>query len=302
MKVLIVGLGSIAKKHIKALREINPSVELFALRSQKFSEEIDGITNLYDWSDVASDTSFIIISNPTHNHFETIKEAAKLGIPLFIEKPPFQSMKGAEKLADTLKKDGIKTYTAFNMRFLPILKWLKNELIDKRVLEVQIYCGSYLPDWRPGYDYREIYSSKKEMGGGAHLDLIHEIDYALWIFGIPEKVKNTLLTISDLDINSIDCAHYFLQYKNKIVTILLNYYRRNPKRTIEIVMANDEWSVDLLKGTVKNHLGEILYKSDVTIMDTYKLQLNYFINSLESGKVLMNSLNESINTLKICTE
>ncbi len=300
MKVLIIGLGSIGNKHVKALREIDSEIEIVALRSDKNADTVEGIKNIYGWDEIDSDLTFVIISNPTHKHYETLLKASEIEVPIFLEKPPFHTLEGVEMLASKLKNKSIKIYTAFNMRFLPIIAWLKNALVGKRVLEVQIYCGSYLPDWRPGRDYKRIYSSNKEMGGGVHLDLIHEIDYAKWIFGEPKEVRKSLSTISDLKIDSIDCAHYFFQYENTIVTILLNYYRRTPKRTMEIVLSEDEWYVDLLNGTIKNSIGEIIFQSDVSIQDTYKRQLEYFINAINTDKKLMNNLDESIETLKIC--
>ena len=39
MRVLVVGLGSIAEKHIYVLREINPKIELYALRSSVNSKK-----------------------------------------------------------------------------------------------------------------------------------------------------------------------------------------------------------------------------------------------------------------------
>ena len=51
MKVLIVGLGSIAKKHIAALFSINKDVKVYALRSNSNKNNVDGVANIYDLSD-----------------------------------------------------------------------------------------------------------------------------------------------------------------------------------------------------------------------------------------------------------
>jgi predicted dehydrogenase len=300
MKVLIIGLGSIARKHIKAIFELEPNANLVALRSEKISGNVSGVENIYRWEDVDDDINFIIISNPTNHHFQTIKKASKFGVPLFIEKPPFDSLDGAKELIDHIEKNNIKTYTAFNMRFLPVLQWVKENIRNKRVIEVQLYCGSYLPEWRPGRNYRNIYSSIKEMGGGVHLDLIHELDYAKWIFGEPDNVTSSLQKISDLEINSIDCAHYVFHYKKKIVTILLNYYRREKKRTLEIVMEDDIWNVDLINGTVIDSKGDKKYHSEVTIADTYLFQMDYFLRKINSNEGVMNDLRESTKTLTYC--
>lgn len=300
MKVLIVGLGSIARKHVKALLELKPDTEIFALRSKKPSPDEPGVKNLYRWDEVNKDIRFIMICNPTSLHHQAIKEASTFHVPLFIEKPPFHKTEGMEELILTLENQQIITYTAFNMRFHPVIEWLKLHVSQKRVIEVRVYCGSYLPDWRPGRDYRTIYSAINDMGGGVHLDLIHELDYTRWLFGDPVESFSSLSKVSDLDIDSVDCAHYWLKYESMVVSVLLNYYRRDTTRTIEIVFDDTTWLVNLIDGTVKNEAGELLLKTDINMADTYRKQLAYFIGRIESGNDLMNNLTESFKTLKIC--
>lgn len=52
MNVLIVGLGSIARKHIAALRSLEPEVQIYALRSTRFSNSVDGVTDLFSMKEV----------------------------------------------------------------------------------------------------------------------------------------------------------------------------------------------------------------------------------------------------------
>lgn len=298
MKVLIIGLGSIAKKHIKAIRKFRPNSEIWALRSHENAAKIKNIYNIFSWQEVPDDLDFILISNPTSEHFQTINKALKYRVPLFIEKPPLMSLEGAEKLLELVKKEKIRTYTAFNFRFHPVLIWLKDILKEKNVLEVQAYCGSYLPDWRPGQDYRNNYSAKKKMGGGVHLDLIHEMDYICWIFASPLQVSGYQRKVSPLEIDSVDYAHYYLFYNQMSCTITLNYFRRDPKRQIEIVMENESWVVDLLANKVTNSKGEVIFQSNEPVSATYSSQMRYFIETLESGQGFNNDLTESVQTLQ----
>ena len=66
-------------------------------------------------------------------------------------------------------------------------KIFKNNVDLNDVISTRIICSSYLPNGENA-DY-VIYSSKR-MGGGVSLDLIHEIDYILYLFGKPEKIVN----------------------------------------------------------------------------------------------------------------
>ena len=300
MKILIVGLGSIAQKHVNALRQIKPDIELIALRTGDIKPSLPGISNIYHLDEVSHDVAFAIISNPTSKHLGTIRELTSLKIPLFIEKPPLATLDGASEVVEYLNREGVITYTAFNFRFHPILQWLKENIKDKRVIEVQAYCGSYLPNWRPNVDYRKVYSSKKELGGGVHLDLIHELDYITWLFGKPLAVQGYTAKVSDLEIDSPDVAHYWLQYAAMNASIILNYYRKDSKRSLEVVLDDVTWYVDLINYRVTDSSGNVLFEAVPDVLNTYVSQMRYFISCLETGEKPMNDLSESIETLKLC--
>ncbi|AHM58423.1 oxidoreductase domain-containing protein [Flammeovirgaceae bacterium 311] len=299
MRVLIVGLGSIAQKHIHALRKIEPDIQLVALRTGKSKNNLAGVTNIYHIAELEQKFDFAIISNPSTKHLESIKDLMFLKIPLFIEKPPLASLEGAGELVAAIEKEQIITYTAFNLRFHPVLQWVRNNIADKRVLEVQAYCGSYLPKWRPQADYRNVYSAKKELGGGVHLDLIHELDYVSWIFGRPQSVQGYISKVSDLEIDVPDVAHYWLQYEKMVASIILNYYRRDSKRTLEIVFEDLTWTVDLINNKVCDASGSILFEALPSVLHTYEEQMLYFINCLKSGSKPMNSIDEALHTLEM---
>lgn len=301
MKVAIIGLGSIATKHIHALKVIDKNVEIFALRSQQNANNVEGIQNIAKLSDV-KDLEFVIISNPTIFHYETVKMVAEYGLPMMIEKPAFYDWNGVGEIQQFINENKIFTYVACNLRFHPCLQFLKQKLSEKpQVNEVNIYCGSYLPDWRPNRDYKEVYSAKKELGGGVHLDLFHEIDYACWIFGFPLQWNTYTSSNSTLGINAPDYANYLLNYNNFNINIVLNYYRKKPRRVIEILFENETWEIDLLKNTILNDTEEVIFDaSKFTIMETYVEQMQYFIKELSSSRAGMNDINETIQILKIC--
>ena len=302
MNILIVGLGSIAKKHIAAIRELAPETSIFALRSSKSSQDIDGIENLYSLEDINIRFDFAIISNPTSKHAETINELIGLEIPLFIEKPLFGDL-GHEDLREKVNSAGMLTYVACNLRFLESIRFLHDYIKahpEKRVNEVNVYCGSYLPDWRPGTDYRKCYSAIPELGGGVNIDLIHDIDYIYWIFGRPEESISICRNVSSLGIRAVDYANYVLLYPGFTASIVLNYYRRDYKRTIEVVFENGTWLVDLKKNIITDEDSTVIFKGKNTPLDTYKSQMAYFLDLIHEGKRAENSINEAYEVLKIC--
>ncbi len=302
MKILIIGLGSIGKKHVDGILNLYSDAEIYALRTSYSSELYKSVINIYSKNEIPSDVDFIIISNITSSHEDTILDMLDLACPLFIEKPVISDLKNSDKINYLLAKSGVKTYVACNMRFHPSIEFIKNyiETNSIRINEVNIYSGSFLPDWRPGKDFRNIYSANKGMGGGVHLDLIHEIDYCCWIFGFPKSFKSMQLNKSSLEIDSIDSARYLLEYSDFSAGISLNYYRRDAKRQIEIVTDIDTIEVDLLKNKVTSSLSnKVLFQGDFNIIETYTNQVNYFINHLHSMNGPMNNFENAIKVLKI---
>jgi predicted dehydrogenase len=303
MNILIIGLGSIARKHIRALQSLKVDASIYALRSSLHSTIEDGLINIYDLHNCSVVFDFAIISNPTHLHYEYIENLAHRGIPLFIEKPAIHSLSNADKLVQFIEDKKTVTYVACNLRFHPCIAFLKNKINTEvlRVNELNVYCGSYLPDWRPGKDFRTIYSANARMGGGVHLDLFHELDYTTWLFGLPNKSKSVLRNSSSIEIDAVDYANYALEYDSFTASIILNYYRKKPKREIEVVLEEDTWTVDLIKNEIKSDTGAYLFQAiDFNVKDTYLFQLSYFIDCLKSEQVPMNSLKESVEILKIC--
>ncbi len=299
MRVLIVGLGSIAKKHIAALYQIDPSVELFALRSNKEAKSWNGITSLYDWNELnAYQFDFAIISNPTSEHIPAIRQLLPHRIPLFIEKP-LQSEIVQDCLISEVKEAGIITYIGCNLRFHECLLQVPSLITNHRVNEVNAYCGSYLPDWRPQVDYHTVYSANPEMGGGVHLDLIHELDYIYWLFGYPEGMRKIFSHKSSLEICACDYANYLLEYPQYNINIILNYYRRDYKRTLEIVCEDATYNIDLANNTIAVN-GKLIFSSDKRIIDTYFPQMKYFIDCVQNHQHSFNSIEDANNVLKIC--
>mgnify|MGYP006073365641 CR=1 FL=1 len=299
MKVLIIGLGSIAKKHINALYKINNQTVIYALRSNKDADQYLNVINIFDFDQTKNlSLDFVIISSPTNFHLDDIERCLALNTPLLIEKPAFDSL----EVGDILKKAScIKNYIGCNLRFLDCLIFVKELLeLNKYIInEVNVYFGSYLPEWRPNTDYKVGYSANKEKGGGVHLDLIHELDYLTWIFGQPKHSSKILRSKSNLEINSIDYANYNLIYENFVANVILNYYRRDAKREFEIVLDEFTLIVNLNNNEVLKN-GVSIFKSEQTIIDTYTDQMNYFIEN-KSHKMI-NDLDEAYATLKICLQ
>ena len=248
MKSAVWGMGSIGSRHYSVLENMGhqvASVSSHLLRENNF-------TSIEDCLDKFN-PEYIIVSKITGEHFNCLQKLDKLNFKghVLVEKPLFIS---------TLKDRPTYSYSCgvgYNLRFHPFLIKLKKSLANIKVDQVMAHCGQYLPDWRPGTNYRDSYSASKEQGGGVLRDLSHELDYLNWIFGLSDNISGSILKLSDLEIETEDTVNISMTQEYSAETkVELNYTVKVPRRTLEIKHPQGEIFVDFIKGSYSKN-GEI---------------------------------------------
>lgn len=239
MKTLIIGYGSIGKRHSEILSSIDLVSIIHIVSSQdglpyKTYQDISDIPDLefYD---------YFVISSPTANHFEQLSyiNSRVVNKKILVEKPLF-----SKKCSIHVQN---QIYVAYNLRFHPVMDKLHHLLQNKTIISVNVNTGQYLPEWRPGRDYRESYSASAESGGGVLLDLSHEIDYLLYLFGNIRILGAIKSKISDLEINSDDFVSVIGTFDNgAVLNLSMNYISKIPMRRIIIDSHNETIIADFV--------------------------------------------------------
>ncbi len=216
-RVLIVGLGSIGQRHLRLVRELLPKADIRVLRHQAGSAVPDIANGVFFIIDdaIAFAPQIAVIASPAKFHIATAQALVEVGVHLLIEKPLSASLDGVTQLLETCQKHGTVLLTGYNLRFLPSLQRFRDLLgegVVGNVLSVRCEIGQYLPSWRPHGDYRQGVSARRELGGGALLELSHELDYLRWIFGEVDWVKATLSRQSGLEVDVEDTVHLTLGF------------------------------------------------------------------------------------------
>ncbi len=256
MKICMVGLGSIGLRHLRNLTGIlnarGTSFSVDALRSTQKQLPSDMRALLRQEytteRDLPADYDVAFICNPTALHYETIIEMAKKAKHLFIEKPLFDQLDYDVSALNA--KDGV-FYVACPLRYTRVIQYLKTFVQAHRVYAARAICSTYLPDWRPGVDYRSTYSADRKLGGGVSIDLIHEWDYLTYLFGTPQSVVNARGTYSELGLNSDDLSLYVGRYADKLVSLHLDYFGRAERREIELYTRDDTIVGDIRKQEIR---------------------------------------------------
>ncbi len=248
MKALVVGLGSIGRRHVLNLKAVDPKIDIGILRLHSKDTElgdaavhvrqvfVKGIDALQWRPDV------VIVANPAPFHIKTAMGFAVIGSHLFIEKPLSVDLEGVDRLIKEGEKRRLVMMVGYVLRFFEPLKLIKGIAEQGRIgriLSVSARVGRYLPDWRPGTDYRKNVSARKEMGGGVIFELSHELDYLRWLCGEVKEVHAVTSRVSNFSINVEDLAEITLVFKNKSVGhVHLDMLDRAMNRSCRVVGSN----------------------------------------------------------------
>ena len=303
LRVLFVGVGSIAKRHIRNLhiianeRGIELTIDAFrrsidSIRTEGIDNEFSDINSMY------SDYDIIFITNPTEMHLSTLKRFHDKGKHFFIEKPVVSFSQIDEAKSFNLRKDSIY-YVACPLRYNAVIQFIKQNIDPDEVISVRSISSSYLPDWRPGQDYRETYSAHKEMGGGVSIDLIHEWDYLTYLFGFPQKVHSYIGKKSDLEIDSDDYAIYIAEYQNRIAELHLDYFGKKTIRQLQVFTKKDTIEGNIVNNSIAFLKSDELLDFNEERDDYQKRELNHFIDMVLGATVVEDGYSHGIEVLEL---
>ena len=310
MNILIVSYGSIGKRHAENLRSMGHEVTL--LRHENAFGNEEGFKEYYSYEALDKAQKPIhgaVICSPTARHYHDVSHLISNGVPVLIEKPPADTLYETLKIKKLIQKAKFGIYDiAYNFRYYPVLNFLKENLprIGK-VYATQIYAGYYLPYWRKNVDYRKTISAQKELGGGVHNELVHEIDYLIWLLGMPKSVFGYVNQISDLEISTADICSSILEFADGSVAELhLNYLSRDYMRGCRIIAEGGTltWNFNDKKVAFFKKGGrgfETIYRLDAgyDFNDTYKDEVANFIGMINGEKQQRVSIDDAIQVAMV---
>jgi predicted dehydrogenase len=314
-RVLIVGLGSIGKRHLRLARNLLPNADIRVLRHlacDSIPEHANGcFSKLAEAIEFAPQLA--VIASPASFHVNVALPLAWAGVHLLVEKPLSASLEGVSQLIDICNKQNTVLMTGYNLRFLPSLQRFRdmlNERVLGRVLSVRCEIGQYLPSWRPDIDYRQGVSARRELGGGALLELSHELDYMRWIFGEVEWVKAALSRQSSLEIDVEDTAHLILGFTSGadghqlIASVNLDFIRHDTTRLCTAICEKGSLRWNGLTGVVEQFEAGAkgwreLYRHQHQRDDSYLAEWHHFLDCINTNTVPLISGEDGSKVLQI---
>ena len=173
MKILVVGAGSIGQRHHENLLVLGADSTLLPYSDFSHEVAVSSAQHLRQWDGV-------VVATATHIRLEVIGRFSAAGIPLYIEKPVSFRTRDVLEIAQATSEIASRSLVGFMMRYHPALRYVgDSDLTD--VYSFTFEIGHDVRRWRNDWRFAGSYAACAD-GGGALLDLCHELDMALLLF------------------------------------------------------------------------------------------------------------------------
>tara|TARA_B100000700_G_C15062696_1_gene866944 strand:- start:1678 stop:2643 length:966 start_codon:yes stop_codon:yes gene_type:complete len=257
--VAVIGLGNISKRHRKNLKTLYPQAKVLAM-----SASGRALTDIPQDADAVVDTlsdlinaqpQFVIVASPASMHQLHAQALLAAGIPCLIEKPLCANRAQTTALLDAVQGLATPAAVGYCLRHMPSAQQLQQLISSGKLGElyaIQIEVGQYLPNWRPNSDFRETVSAQKALGGGALLELSHEIDYANWLFGPLQPKYANIRSSKDLGLEVEDLVDVSLTTQDGAhVQLHLDFLQRQASRFCRVLCSEGKIHWDLLANSIE---------------------------------------------------
>lgn len=245
-KALVVGFGSIGRRHARLLSSSGFEVSLVTRQAtapfRTFTSIDSALSN--------AQYEYAIIATPTSQHLDglcMLRSGGHVGRVL-VEKPLCTERQLEIVDEKTCDRD-LNTFVGYNLRFHPIARAAEEFIEQNRVLVARFDALLHLPSWRVNVDYSNSSSAADTLGGGVLRDLSHELDLIQKWFGPVNVGYSNSQRLSDLKIQTDDYfAGHFVSGSNVQIGVCLSYFCSRPIRKMTLIGDCDVFVADWLEG------------------------------------------------------
>lgn len=170
MRVLVIGSGSIGRRHHDNLAALGATPSLLSWRA----------AGLAGAEAAMAACEAVVVATATDIRLPVIEAAAARGLPVYVEKPLAFLPEEVEAIARLLAPVAERSMLGLMLRYHPAVRALAGaDLSD--VFQFALTIGHDVTQWRAHWRFSDSYAARA-MGGGVLLDLCHELDLAACLF------------------------------------------------------------------------------------------------------------------------
>jgi predicted dehydrogenase len=171
-KILVVGTGSIGRRHAENLSSLGAKVTPVGWRGTSAGRIADDLRS--------GQFDGMVIATATPVRLALISAAANASVPVYVEKPLAYTGEALRQILTAAAPVAGRSMLGFMMRYHPAFRDLAQADLSGS-FRFDFAIGHDVTQWRANWKFSESYASDPQ-GGGVLLDLCHELDMAACLF------------------------------------------------------------------------------------------------------------------------
>ncbi len=310
--ILIVGTGSVGKRHARNLSDLGCNVSCVDPRRDRLDEiagegvKLKSVFTSLEEAFAAQETfDGVVVGSPPSVHLEQSLAALVRGKPVLLEKPVSPDLSSGSKLQHAVCDTKTPLLLGYTWRWWSPLLKVKDLLAQQAVGQlrhVKFTMAAHLADWHPWERYQDFFMASKTLGGGALLDESHWLDLMLWFFDMPERLFAKIEKISDLEIETDDNVDILVYYPNDLrVSLHLDLYARPHEKAIQFVGEKGTmiWEPNRIKIGKEMDPNWDIEEFDYDRNDMFVEVAKEFLHVLSGGSVKTCTIDDGVRVLRL---
>ncbi len=308
--VLLIGSGSIAVRHATVVRAVLPGARITLLRlggrqvaNQAIELLVDRIALGWDeaWS---PKPTMAIVANAASGHVAVVETLLSREVPILVEKPIGVDFSKDLDLLGQFVWGKSPVLVGYVLRHHPLVRLARDHVSSGAIGEVIHFrgaVGQHLSSWRPDQKVKDTVSARAELGGGALLELSHEIDLALAFHGPATAVNSQLVAGTTLGIGVEVLASILMRHNAGTSSNLhMDMIDRISHRMFTVTGSQGSVEVDLLRGIATLASGDESYEVRTEQTDIFRVQFEHFLECVAETSEPMTTVSDAMAVLRVC--
>jgi predicted dehydrogenase len=222
---------------LKCVSQLLDDVSFARLSSSGRSATFPAIDDMVDevfesWdSALAWNPEAGIVANATSGHITALQELLTFGVPVLVEKPWREVLTRRVGSSNLPNNRASLCSSATALRFHPAVKRLMDLVVAEdsaQPVQCIAIVGQHIEDWRVQAPESTV-SLSAQLGGGALLELSHEIDLAITLMGQVLKTEGFTSTPSRYEVEV--AASLSMLHEQAVSSVSMNMLQRPAQRT-----------------------------------------------------------------------
>lgn len=305
MRVVVVGLGSMGKRRIRLIKQIDESIEIFGVDARmdrrNEAEEKFGIAsfeNLGEALNMQCDCAFICTS--PLSHADIIEKCLQAEVNVFTE-INLVCDKYDSNIA-LANKNGCVLFLSSTFLYRDEIRYIREKVRQSNsILSYTYHVGQYLPDWHPWESYKDYFIGDSRTSGCREIMAI-DLPWIYKTFGPIKSVRHLCEKKTELNTTYPDGYLLLIEHENGTQgTMAVDVISRKAVRNFEVfaedlyltwdgtVTGLKEYNIDTkTEETIKlyDNVDTLDGYANFTVENAYKNEVEAFFNIINSNSTV----------------